>query len=111
MSGTFPTGSRAGDALVVNAWVVADGAQGEFVELIDGLFEYLRTLDGFIEGAVLRGANPTRFVSYTRMRSARDRQRLFDDGQVSAQLRAAGRIAQADLHSYDVVRSFGPAQA
>jgi heme-degrading monooxygenase HmoA len=97
--------------MLVNAWVVSDGAQDEFVELIDGLFEHIRTLDGFIEGQVLRGTNPTRFVSYARMRSPQDRQRLLDDGEVSARLEVVSRIARPDLHSYEVLRSFGPAAA
>jgi heme-degrading monooxygenase HmoA len=105
-----PTDTADDDALLVNAWVVSDGDQDEFVELIEGLFEHLRGLDGFVEGAVLRGADPTRFVSYARMRSARDRQRLLDDVEVEAVLRATERIARGDLHSYDVLRSFAPAR-
>jgi heme-degrading monooxygenase HmoA len=105
---TAPTDSTTGSAIIVNAWVVADGYQEEFVETLVRLFEHVRTLDGFIEGEFLRGANPTRFVSYVRMRSARDRQRLLDDSEVSALLRAAEQIARPDLHSYDVLRGFGP---
>jgi hypothetical protein len=40
------------DAILVNAWVVSDGAQEEFVDLVNRLFEYLEGLEGFIEGAV-----------------------------------------------------------
>jgi heme-degrading monooxygenase HmoA len=111
MRGLRPATSAEDDAVLLNAWVVSEGDQDEFVALINGLFEHLRGLDGFIEGAVLRGVNPTRFVSYARMRSARDRQLLFDDKEHAAALRAAARIASGDLHSYDVIRSFGPTRS
>jgi heme-degrading monooxygenase HmoA len=95
----------------VNAWVVSDGQQEEFVEAIVRLFDHLRTLEGFIEGALLEGVNPTRFVSYTRLRSVEDRQRLFDDSEVKVLLRSAVQTARADLHRYRVVRAFGPPAA
>lgn len=101
-----PTNPQDGDAFLVNAWVVRDGDQDEFVSLIEVLFDHLRTLEGFIEGAILRGVNPTRFVSYARMRSPQDRQRLFDDKEVSTLLRAVDAIADTDLHSYDILRSY-----
>jgi hypothetical protein len=103
-----PIRTTTGAAIIVNAWVVSDGYQDEFIATILGLFEHARTLDGFVAGELLRGANPTRFVSYLRMRSAQDRQRLIDDGEVAGLLRAAGRIARPDLHSYDVLQAFGP---
>lgn len=102
-SATEPTDD---DALLVNCWHVSDGDQDELVELLNELFEYLRGLCGFVEGAVLRGVDPTRFVTYARMRSREDRQRARDDAAVSELLRAAGRIAMPDLHSYEVLRSF-----
>lgn len=95
-------------ALLVNVWVVSDGSQTEFVEAIVGLYEYLRSTEGFIGGALLAGADPTRFISYARLRSSQDRQRLLADGEVSARLRAMSRIARADLGSYAVLREFGP---
>jgi heme-degrading monooxygenase HmoA len=106
--GQSPSAETTTGAILVNAWVVSDGHQEEFVKTIEGLFEHIRTVAGFIEGALLQSANPTRFVSYARMRSAGDRQRLFEDSEVSARLRAARKIARDDLHSYDVLRAFGP---
>jgi len=108
MSDATATRRSERDALLVNAWTVTDGDQDEFVEKLDGLFEQLRTRDGFVEGAVLRSTNPTRFISYVRWRSAQDRQRLFDDELLTRFLDDVGEIARADLHSYDVLRSFGP---
>jgi len=104
-----PTDTASSSAMIVNAWAVADGHQDEFVEALVGLFEHLCTLEGFVEGAILQGVNPTRFISYMRLRSAQDRQRVLDDREASARLRAVGRIARADLHSYDVLRAFGRA--
>lgn len=104
------TGDTETSAIIVNAWCVTDGCQEEFLEAIVELFEYARALDGFLAGEVLRGANPTRFVTYLRMRSPQDRQRLLDDREVSATLRSAERIARPDLHSYDLVRAFSPAR-
>jgi heme-degrading monooxygenase HmoA len=95
-----------GDALLVNSWHVSDGAQDEFLGLLEELFEYLQGLRGFVEGAVLRGVDPTRFVTYTRMRSRQDRQRAREDAEVSELLRAARRIAISDLHNYEVLHSF-----
>jgi heme-degrading monooxygenase HmoA len=104
----MPT-DTAGSAIVVNAWLVSDGCQEQFVETVVGLFEYARTFDGFIAGEVLQGANPKRFVTYLRMRSAQDRRRVLDDCEVAAILRTAERIARPDLHNYDVLHVFGPA--
>lgn len=109
MPASQPHAMTAGNAFLVNAWHVSDGEQDGFVEVLVGLYEHLRAVDGFVEGAILSGANPTRYVSYVRMRSAEDRQRLFDDERVWALLHALDPIARADLHSYDVLRSFAPA--
>ena len=97
-----------GGALLVNAWIVEDGVQDEFLERIQELFERLRTHEGYLEGAVLRGTNPTRFISYVRMRSVEDRRRLLDDGEAGAVLRGLEQIARADVHSYSVVHQFDP---
>lgn len=99
------------DALLVSAWVVPDGSQDEFVERIEGLLEHLSTFNGFKEGAVLRGVNPTRFVSYVRLRSAQDRRDIFDDASVSAWLREIEAFARVEVHSYDVLRAFRPSFA
>jgi heme-degrading monooxygenase HmoA len=103
-----PTEGTIRTAIIVDAWVVPDGDQAEFVETIARLLDHLRGLDGFIEGELLQGVNPTRFVSYVRMRSARDRQHALDSSEVRSLMRAASHVASPDLHSYDVVRLFRP---
>ena len=102
------SGGDGTGALLVNVWVVSDGSQTEFVEAITSLYDYLCSTEGFIGGALLAGADPTRFISYARLRSRQDRQRLLVDDEVSARLRAMSQIARADLHSYSVLREFGP---
>jgi heme-degrading monooxygenase HmoA len=103
-----PTDATASSAVIMNSWVVMDGDQEEFVEAIVRLLDRLRTLDGFIEGELLQGVNPTRFVSYVLMRSARARQYALDSSEVRTLTRAAAAFGRPDLHSYDVVRVFRP---
>lgn len=93
-------------SIIVDAWRVADGDQEEFVDALVGLFSRMRELDGFIEGEILRGVAPTRFVTYARMRSAGERDAAFIDSQVQSALRAIRRIAQPDPGSYTVFRRF-----
>jgi hypothetical protein len=72
-------------------------------------FERLRTLEGFVDGQILKGVNPTLFVSYATMRSARERDAAFLDGELMALMRSIGGIARASPHSYTIARRFTPA--
>jgi heme-degrading monooxygenase HmoA len=103
-----PPDATASSAVIMNSWVVMDGDQEKFVETIIRLLDRVRTLDGFIEGELLQGVNPTRFVSYVRMRSARARQNALNSSEVRTLRRAAAAFGRPDLHSYDVVRAFCP---
>lgn len=93
-------------SIVVDAWRVADGDQEEFIDALVGLFSRLRELDGFIDGEILRGVDPTRFVSYARMRSASARDAAFIDDEVRGALRMIRRIARPDPGVYTVFRKF-----
>jgi hypothetical protein len=93
-------------SIIVDAWRVADGSQEEFIDTLVGLFSHLRKLDGFIDGEILRGVNPTRFVTYTRMRSASERDAVLIDNEVQGVLRTIRRIAQPDPGGYTVLRKF-----
>jgi heme-degrading monooxygenase HmoA len=106
--GDAPAGATTSSAIIVNSWVVMDGDQEKFVQMIIRLLDRVRTLDGFIEGELLQGVNPTRFVSYVRMRSARARQNALNSSEVRTLRRAAAAFGRPDLHSYDVVRVFRP---
>ena len=99
-------------AIIVDAWRVADGDQEQFADTLVGLLSRLRELDGFIDGEILRGVDPTRFVTFVRMRSARDRDAAFSDSEMRRSLRAIAGIARPDPGSYTLLRKFtapGPA--
>jgi heme-degrading monooxygenase HmoA len=93
-------------SIVVDAWRVADGDQEQFVGALVGLFSRLRELEGFVDGEILRGVDPTRFVTYARMRSASERDAAFIDSQIQGALRTIGRIARPDPGAYTVFRKF-----
>jgi heme-degrading monooxygenase HmoA len=93
-------------SIVVDAWRVADGDQEEFIDTLVGLLSRLRELDGFIDGEILRGVDPTRFVTYARMRSASERDAAFIDSEVQGTLRTIRGIAQPDPGAYTVFRKF-----
>jgi heme-degrading monooxygenase HmoA len=93
-------------SIVVDAWRIADGDQEEFIDALVGLFSRLRELDGFIDGEILRGVDPTRLVTYARMRSASERDTAFIDSEVRRALRTIRGIARPDPGAYTVFRRF-----
>jgi heme-degrading monooxygenase HmoA len=93
-------------SVIVDAWRVADGDQEEFIEALVGLFSHLRKLDGFIDGEILRGVDPTRFVTYARMRSGSERDAAFTDSEVRGVLRTIKGIARPDPGAYSVLHKF-----
>ncbi len=93
-------------SIIVDAWHVADGDQEEFIHTLVGLFSRLRELDGFIDGEILRGVDPRRFVTYARMRSASARDAAFIDSEVQRALRTIRGIARPDPGAYTVFRKF-----
>jgi heme-degrading monooxygenase HmoA len=94
-------------SIVVDTWVVADGSQDEFVAALCQMFARLEQLDGFVRGTLLEGVDRTRFVTFARMRSAREREDAFLDPEIEAMMRRIGGIAHASPHAYSVVRRFG----
>lgn len=96
------------ESIIVDAWAVVDGNQQEFLDELTEMFNYLSELDGFLEGQILEGVDPTRFVTFTRMRSAQAREAVMLDGQVQATLRRLGGIAHPNLAAYTVFRTFTP---
>jgi heme-degrading monooxygenase HmoA len=93
-------------SIIVDAWRVPDGQQEEFIEALVGLFSRLRELEGFLDGEILRGADPTRMVTYARMHSARERDAAFLDSEVKRMLRTIRGIARPDPGSYTAFRRF-----
>ena len=96
-------------SIVVDVWVVTDGSQEEFMQALVGLFERLRALEGFVDGQILKGVDPTVFVSYATMRSARERDAALMDGEVRAMMRAIGGIARPTPRAYTIAHKFTPA--
>lgn len=92
----------------MDAWAVVDGSQQEFLDELTEMFNHLSELDGFLEGQILKGVDPTRFVTVARMRSAQAREAVMLDGQVQATLRRLGGIAHPNLAAYTVFRTFTP---
>lgn len=95
-------------SIVVDAWHVPDGAQDEFIDALVALFSRLRQLDGFIDGEILRGVDPTHFVTYARMRSPGARDAAFLDGEVLKVMRAIRGVAHPGPGAYRVLRRFTP---
>jgi hypothetical protein len=93
-------------SIIVDAWRIADGDQEEFIDALVELFSRLRELDGFIDGEILRGVDPTRFVTYARMRSASERDAAFIDSGLLSVLRTIRGIARPDPGAYTVFRKF-----
>jgi hypothetical protein len=99
----------AEQSIIIDLWTVPDGSRDEFMSGLVGLFERLRELDGFLDGQILKGVNPSMFVSYARMRSARERDAALIDPVVQAATRNIGGIVRPRPHAYTVARAFTPA--
>ena len=96
-------------SIILDMWTVPDGRQEEFLKALEGLFELVRRLDGFLEGQILTGVDQSLFVCYARMRSAKDRDAALIDPEVEAGRRAIGGIAHPRPHAYTLARTFTPA--
>ena len=100
---------EAEPALIVNTWVVQDGAQEEFVGGLVELFEHLGGLPGFLGGQILQGSNPTRYISMATMGSGPERRSAIEEPKTRELLRSLRRMAHPDAESYTALRGFGPA--
>lgn len=105
----YPPSDTPDPSIIVDFWNVADGYQDEFMSVLVGLFERLRAYDGFVDGQILRGVDPSMFVSYATMRSARERDDAMADPELRAAVRRIGGIAHPRPHAYTVERTFAPA--
>jgi len=99
---------REQPSIIVDAWLVPDGDQREFVAAMVGMFERLRGLEGFVQGEILEGVDPTRFVTYARMSSARAREAAMLDPEVQATMRRVGGIARPNPAAYRIAYRFAP---
>ncbi len=95
-------------AIILDVWTVPEEDRDEFMGAIVEMFERLREMDGFIEGQILRGANPSLFATYARMRSAPERDAALIDSGLQAMMRRVRGIAEPKPHSYTVAQAFKP---
>jgi hypothetical protein len=93
-------------SIVVDPWIVRDGNQEEFVAALVALMERLQDLNGFAEGQILEGVDPTRFVSWASFTSAQARDEAFIDPQIDQLRRRLGGIAHPAAQAYTVARRF-----
>jgi hypothetical protein len=99
---------RDQESIVIDAWTT--GAERE-QDLIDGLlelFKRFRSSAGFVEARILKGSGGTTVVSYLRMRSAADQQRLDEQPEIEAGLERLREIARPHRDLFDLVWVFTP---
>lgn len=97
---------RQEPSIIADAWRVNDGDQGQLVDALVDLFDQLRRLDGFLDGEILRGEDPTRVLTYVRMGSPAQRDAAFVDPKIRNSMRRIKRIARASPATYTVFRRF-----
>ena len=95
--------------IVLDLWTVPEEDRDEFMDAMVAMFERIRVLDGFLEGQILRGANPSLFATYARVRTAAERDAAMIDPEVQAVTRRLRAIAEPRPHAYTVAQSFTPA--
>jgi heme-degrading monooxygenase HmoA len=96
----------AEQVIVLDLWTVPEEVRDEFMAAVATMFERIRELPGFIEGQILRGANPSLFATYARIRTAAERDAAMIDPEVQAVTRRLGEIAAPKPHTYTVARTF-----
>lgn len=94
------------ESLLITGWTPSADRHQELIDGLLGLFERYQTVDGFIEGRVLVGSGGTAVLSYLRMRSAADQQRLEEDPEIQAGLDALQEIAHLHRDVFDLVWVF-----
>jgi heme-degrading monooxygenase HmoA len=96
------------EAIMVDVWSVPGGNQQAALDALNELFEHFRRLPGFIEGQILRSANPTGILAYARFDSVTAQQRAQDGPATGAIVRRLREIAHQNLSRYTVAKSFQP---
>jgi hypothetical protein len=96
------------ESIVIDAWTTGAERQQELIDGLLELFERFRSNDGFIEARILKGSGGTTVLSYLRMRSAADQQRLDEQPAIQAGLEALREIARPHRDLFDLVWVFTP---
>jgi len=81
------------ESIVIEAWTTRAERQQELIGGLLELLERFRSSEGFIEARILKGSRGTTVLSYLRMRSAADRQRLDKQPEIQAGVDALRKIA------------------
>ena len=96
------------ESIVIEAWTTGAERQQELIDGLLDLFKRFRSSQGFIEARILKGSGGTTVLSYLRMRSAADRQRLDEEPEIQAGLDALRKIGRARSDLFDLVWVFTP---
>jgi hypothetical protein len=103
-----PLSEHDQESIVIDAWTIGAERQQELIDGLLELFEQFRSSEGFIEARILKGSGGTTVLSYLRMRSAADRQRLDEEPEIQAGLDALRKIARPHSDLFDLVWVFTP---
>jgi hypothetical protein len=82
---------RDQESIVIDAWTTGAERQQDVIDGLLELFKRFRSSAGFVEARILKGSGGTTVVSYLRMRSAADQQRLDEQPEIQAGLEGCGR--------------------
>jgi hypothetical protein len=96
------------ESIVIEAWTTGAERQQELIDGLLELFKRFRSSDGFVEARILKGSGGTTVLSYLRMRSAADEQRLHEEPGIQAALEALRKIARPHRDLFDLVWVFTP---
>ena len=96
------------ESIVIEAWTTGAERQQELIDGLLELFKRFRASDGFVEARILKGSGGTTVLSYLRMRSAADEQRLHEEPGIRAALESLRTIALPHRDLFDLVWLFTP---
>jgi hypothetical protein len=96
------------ESILIDSWTTGAERQQELIDGLLELFERFRSSGGFVEARVLKGSGGTTVVSYLRMRSAADQQRLDEEPEIQAGLERLREIARPHRDLFDLVWVFTP---
>jgi len=96
------------ESIVIEAWTTGAERRQELIDGLLELFKRFRASDGFVEARILKGSGGTTVLSYLRMRSAADEQRLHEEPGIQAALEALRKIARPHRDLFDLVWVFTP---
>jgi hypothetical protein len=103
-----PLSEHDHESIVIEAWTTGAERQQELIGGLLELFKRFRSSAGFVEARILKGSGGTTVVSYLRMRSDADQQRLDEQPEIQAGLERLREIARPHRDLFDLVWLFVP---